>query len=161
VVVLEPDKLDPEIKWRTMVGFFLNYVTAMYSTIKEKFSEEMAKELQEVALKSFGEEQGIAIAQIFGLSSDSAKDVSLLKRVMATVFDIKYKCIKSTDHEVIDEMEYLHCPIRRACQPVWKNICEYCEFLGQTFLQQINPDFNHKIEIDETVCRHFTQRKAE
>ena len=159
---MEPDKFDPEVKWRSMVSIFLNYISGLHKILIERFGEETAEEIRDTTLETFWREQAQEFIELFALKPGDIANVSAIKKTIAALFDIKYNPnIKKEEDEVIDEADYRYCPIRTVLKNVMEDICDFCERIGKVFIEALDPNFTHKIIIEGDVCRHITLRKTE
>lgn len=156
---MEASKLDPIIKWKTLVGLLFNYIISVHKVISEKVDAKTVDEIQRKLAIDFWAEQAQAFIELFDLQPGSLMDAHALKRIFATLFDIKYTTIIENENEIADEMEYSSCPFRVALEPLWTEICRACEFIGQLFIQQIDPHFKHQVEIKGAYCLHKTMQK--
>jgi hypothetical protein len=156
---LDPTKLDPEVKWRSAVSLLLNYIKAVHTAIKEKIDEQTALQFHDYLVGNFWSEQSEAFTDLFDLRSPNAINAHLITRIYAVIMDIKYRTIKETEDEVIDEMEYQTCPFRNSLSPVFEGICDACERIGQIFVSKLSPEISHHVEIKDEVCRHITRKQ--
>jgi hypothetical protein len=152
-------KLDPEVKWRTMVAFFLSYVSKVHEVLKGKVDEKNHREIIEQIAANFWSEQAQVFSNIFAINPGNARQVSLVKQILSEILDIKSKTIEENDDEVIIESEYRFCPVRITLRPILGEYCQYCELMGQILVQKIDPSFTHKVVIEGDVCRHIFVRK--
>ncbi|NVM55009.1 MAG: hypothetical protein HWN66_14990 [Candidatus Helarchaeota archaeon] len=154
-----PDQLDPEIKWRSLVSLFFNYIVAVHRLLTKKVGTEVTSEIQRTLIKDFWEEQAQAFIELFDLKPGNALDAHMLKRIFAALLDIKYDTeIKNAD-EIIDVMDYASCPFRTALEPLWEGICYACEIIGQIFINKLDPSIQHKVIVKGNTCRHITTQK--
>ncbi|MFX1296380.1 MAG: hypothetical protein ACFFD2_16195 [Promethearchaeota archaeon] len=157
---IDPTKLDPEVKWRTSVSLFLNYIKAFHYTLKEKLDDKIAIEFHNYLVEYFWSEQSQAFIDLFALNPKSVIDAHSLKRTFAVILDIKYKPIIENEEEVIDEMEYVTCPFRNSLSPIFEGVCEACERIGQIFVKKLDANNSHKVVIENNICRHITKKKT-
>jgi len=152
-------ELDPEVKWRTMVGLFLNYLSSVHRVLGKQVDKETLNKIMEEIGLEFWSEQASEFAAIFNISSGSAIEVGLLEKILASLLDIKLKVISETEDEVIFDCEYRFCPIRIGLRPSLGEYCQYCSLFLQFLLNQIDPNFKHELSIEGDVCRHSISRK--
>lgn len=155
---LEPEKLNPEVKWRTMVGLFLNYLSTVHQVLKRKVDEKTHRNITEAIGLDFWHEQAQAFINIFNLNPGSAIEVSFLERILASLLDIKLKIISENPEEVLMECEYRFCPIRIGLRRTLGDYCSYCELLMQYMTAQIDPTFKYEMIKNETGFHHKTSR---
>ena len=139
---VDPERLNPEVKWRTMIGFFLNYLSTVHRVLKNEIDEKTHKKLTEVIGLEFWREQAQAFINIFNLNPGDAIEVSMLERILAALLDIKLKIISQNQDEIIMECEYRFCPIRIGMRPALGDYCTYCGSLMRFMTSQIDPNFN-------------------
>jgi len=153
--------LDPEVKWRTMIGLFVNYVSAVHRVLGKELGEEAHRRITyQIALEFWGE-TAVAFSNIFDITPKSAIEVSQLKFILAILLDTKSKIVVENEDEVIIKSEYRFCPVRIGLRPVLGDFCKYCELIGQIFINKIDPHFMHKVLIEGDICRHITTRQEE
>ncbi len=158
---MEPDKLNAEVKWRSMISLFLNYVKNIYKILFQELDEDTNKRIIDSFNSQFWGEQSQAFIDLFDIKPGTAINAQTIKRIIAVLFDIKYVPIKETENEVIDEEEYLLCPVRIALEPILPSVCSLCESWGRFLIHQLDPSFTHKVEIKNNICRHITIRNKE
>ncbi len=156
---MDAQKLDPLIRWKTLVGLLFNYIISVHEVLSEKLDTKMVEEIQKRLAIDFWAEQAQAFIDLFALKQGSLIDAHALKRTFATLFDIKYKTITEAENMVKDEMEYKSCPFRVALEPIWPEICRACEFIGQLFISKVEPNIKHQVIIKGEVCYHITSKK--
>ena len=91
---MDPTKLNTEIKWRSVVSMLLNYIKGFHQVLHDKLEPGAGLEVHNYLVENFWSEQSQAFIDLFNLKPDNAIDAHLLKRVFATLFDIKYKTEK-------------------------------------------------------------------
>ena len=153
--------LDPEVKWRTMIGLFVNYVSAVHRVLGSQLDEETHNRITNMIAEEFWGETGEQFISIFNLNSGTAAEASRLKQILASLLDIKSKIVSENEDEVIIESEYRFCPIRIGLRPFLGDFCKYCELIGQIFINKIDPHCTHQVVIEGDVCHHITTRKKE
>ncbi|MFX1296379.1 MAG: hypothetical protein ACFFD2_16190 [Promethearchaeota archaeon] len=156
---MDPTKLDPEVKWRSMVSLLLNYFINVQKILTKKFGEKTAEEIQNLIINEFCGEQVQAFIELFALNPESVIDAQSLKRTMATLFDIKYESISENKDEIIDKMEYKYCTIRATLEPISDEFCKNCEKIGQIFISKIDPNLKHETSIKDDTCFQKTIRR--
>lgn len=157
--MLDPTKLDPEVKWRSSVSLLLNFIKAFHYVIKDKMDHKSAIEFHNSLIDNYWSEQAQAFIDLFALKPDSAIDAHLLKRIFAVLFDIKYNTIIETEEEVIDEMEYATCPFRNTLIPIFEYVCKACERIGKILINELDTNISHKVVIEGKICRHITKKE--
>ena len=161
-MLMEPGKLDPEVKWRSMVSIFLNYIVGYQKILAERYGKETAREIRDVSLETYWRERAQAFIEPFALEPGEINNVCVLKRTMAALFDIKYLGTLTEGNDVvIDEADYRFCPVRAVLKNSMEDICDFCERMGKIFIEELDPNFTHKISIEGGVCRHITMGKPE
>jgi hypothetical protein len=156
---LDPERLNPEVKWRTMVGFFLNYLGTVHRVLKTEMDEASHKKLTEKIGLDFWRDQAQAFISIFNLNPGNAIDVSMLERILASLLDIKLKIISQNQDEMIMECEYRFCPIRIGLRSTLGDYCNYCGGLMQFMTAQIDPNFKYEMMKSNDVFQHKISRK--
>ena len=151
--------LDPEVKWRSMISFFLNYIFTVHKIMTQELDKETQDRLNARFTREFWAEQAQAFIELFDLKPGDIKDVHSLKRIIAAILDIKYLNISEKENEITDAMEYKFCSLRTVLKPVWDNVCDFCEPWGQIMIDQLDPNFKHKVIISKNTCTHKTTRK--
>ena len=152
-------ELDPEVKWRTMIGIFINYMSTVHQVLKAQLDDETHKTImQEIGFKFWGE-QAQALSSIFNISPGSAIDVSTIEKILAALFDLKLKIVSETEDEVVFDCEYRFCPIRIGLRPSLGEYCQYCGLFLQFLLNQIDPNFKNRVSIEGDICHHKITRK--
>jgi hypothetical protein len=154
-------QLDPEVKWRTMIGLFVNYVSAVHRVLGKQVDELTHKNIIEQIAEEFWGETGEQFMNIFDINPGTAVEASRLKQILASLLDIKSRIESENEDEVIIESEYRFCPVRIGLRPVLGDFCKYCELIGQIFINKIDPHYSHKIVIEGDICRHITTRLKE
>ncbi|MDD1776540.1 MAG: hypothetical protein LUQ65_00090 [Candidatus Helarchaeota archaeon] len=155
---LEPEKLNPEVKWRTMVGLFLNYLSTVHRVLKKEVDEKAHRKITETIGLDFWREQAQAFINIFNLNPGSAIDISFLERILASLLDIKLKIISENSEEVLMECEYRFCPIRIGMRATLGDYCNYCGLLMQYMTAQIDPTFKYEMIKMENCFQHKISR---
>lgn len=154
-----PMELDPEVKWRTMIGIFLNYMSTVHNVLKAEVDDETHKKImEEIGLKFWGEQAG-AFVNIFNINPGNAIDVSIIEKILAALFDLKMQVISENEEEVVFECEYRFCPIRIGLRPTLGEYCKYCGWFLQLLIDQIDPNFKHDLTIEGDICHHIISRK--
>ena len=156
---MEPTRLDPEVKWRSMISLFLNYAACIEKILSQELNKEIHNKIRYRIETEFWIEQAQAFIDLFALKPGNIMDAHTLKRIAAVLLDIKYTTAIENDDEIIDEMEYQFCPVRTTLKPVFVEVCDACEPWGQLLCNQLDPNFKHKVEFTEDICRHRTTRK--
>jgi hypothetical protein len=154
-------KLDPEVKWKTLVGLFINYVSAVHRVLGREVDEKTHNWIIAQIAKEFWGEQALAFINIFDIHPGTAIEASELKLILAILLDIKSKVASKNEDEVIIESDYRFCPVRIGLRPILGDFCKFCELIGQIFIEKIDPRFTHKLVIEGNVCHHITTRKKE
>ena len=157
---MDPTQLDPEIKWRTMIGFFLNFTAHIHEDLKNELTEEELNRINVRVHNSFWGEQARALIELFALKPDNAINAHQMKRILAVLFDIDYEPIIETEDEVVDKQNRLSCPIYRTIKPIWADVCDFCGSWGRIAIAQLDTNFRHNVVFDEENCFHRTTRKG-
>ena len=148
------------MKWRSLIGLLFNYIVAVHNALVEKVEPKLVDEIQKKLAVDFWAEQSQAFIDLFDLKQNDVRHAHALKRIFASLFDIKYEIISENEEEVVDVMEYSTCPYRVALEPIWSGICDACGFIGQIFINTLDPKIKHRVIVNGNVCRHITKRKA-
>ena len=158
---MDGTELDPEIKWKTMVGLFLNYVKHIHKILSHELDKKTYDKIINRIAIEFWTEQAHAFIDLFAIKPKNAKSAHRLKTILAGLLDIELTPIKKMDDEVIDEKKMHTCTVRQTLQPVWEGVCEFCESWGQILMNQLGPGFQHKVKFNEDICRHTTTQKKD
>jgi hypothetical protein len=157
---METKNLSPEIKWKTTLSLFLNYITTVHKVLADACEDQNKyNALINKLTAEFWREQAQAFIDLFGLKKGNLKDAHTLKRLMATLLDIGYMNISESDEEIVDSIDLKLCPIRTILSPVWPNICGFCGPWGQIVIDQLDPSFKHEVVTSSTICKHRTTSK--
>ena len=156
----EPQKLNPEVKWKTVVSMLLNYLTTVRKVLDNELGEAQTTTIINKITLKFWEEQSQAIIDLFGLKKGSLEDAHSVKRILATILDISFMPIKSDEHEIIDGIKTKFCPIRVILEPIWPKICDFCGLWGQIMINQLDSSFKHKVVLSPSICKHITSKKT-
>ncbi|TFG04762.1 MAG: hypothetical protein EU536_03900 [Promethearchaeota archaeon] len=157
---MEAEKLDPEVKWRSLAGLLFNYIIAVNNVLLEKVGKAEVNEIQQKIAKDFWMEQAQAFIQIFGLKPGNVLDAHTLVRTYATLFDIRYQNISESPKEIVDQMEYANCLFRKMLGSLWPEICHGCEFIGQVLIKELDPTIEHHVAVKNGQCYHTTSLKT-
>jgi len=156
---VDPERLNPEVKWRTMIGFFLNYLSTVHRVLKNQVDDKTHKKITEIIGLDFWREQAQAFISIFNLNPGNAIEVSMLERILAALLDIKLKIISENKEEVVMECEYRFCPIRIGMRSALGDYCNFCGLLMQFMTAQIDPNFKYEMSKRDDVFQHKISRK--
>lgn len=156
---LDPERLNPEVKWRTMIGIFLNYLSTVHRVLKTEVDDKTHKKITEKIGFDFWREQAQAFINIFNLNTNSVIEASFIERILAALLDIKLKIISESPDEVIMECEYRFCPIRVGLRATLGDYCNYCGVLMQYMIAQSDPTFKYEMSKRDDVFRHRISRK--
>jgi len=151
--------LEPEIKWRSMISFFLNYITTIDKVMNQELDKEVYDKLIVLITREFWAEQAQAFIELFDLKPGNIKDVHIIKRLIANLLDMRFITIKDEENEIIDVIEQRFCTIRVLLKPVLDNICVFCERWGQIIIDQLDPNFKHEAILSKNTCTHKTTRR--
>ncbi len=156
----EPLKLNPEVKWKTVVSLYFNYITTIHKVLDKEFGQEQSTKIVNQLTAEFWKEQAQALIELFNLKPGILADAHSLKRILAAVLDIGYMNIQEDEHEIVDGIKVTFCPIKVILEPIWPKICDFCEPWGQIMIDQLDPNFKHKVVRSTTICKHITTKKS-